>query len=239
MVRAFQRVLGPQGTLLVPAFTYSFRNRPNTPPLDRRNSPGSRTGLFAETVRTHPSAHRSGHPTHSVAAIGGRAKEFTDGHERISALGVGSPMHKAAEAGGHILLIGVTHNRNSSIHIGEVLAGVPYSTVHFCEDWGRTGRIVGTTGRVEEIPLHPEIPGCSRGFDAIDPYLRAGGVIVQGRIGNAATMFMKGLDLLAVVRDVLMESPALLLCDNLDCEACTRRKAVAAAATVWKNERGV
>ncbi|MEW6359678.1 MAG: AAC(3) family N-acetyltransferase [Planctomycetota bacterium] len=230
LLEAFLDVLSPEGTILVPTFTYSFSNRPGTEPFDRRHSPGARTGVFSEAVRTYPNAFRSAHPTHSVAAVGGRAREFTDGHELISALGVGSPMHKAAEAGGYILLIGVTHNRNSSIHVGEVLADAPYIREHYCEDWKRTARVVRENGRIEEIPLHPEIPGCSAGFDIIDGPLRTHYVIKDGKIGDADAMLMKGLDLFDVVREVLADRPAFLLCDNLDCQACTRRKAVVGAA---------
>ena len=230
LLDAFLDVLGPEGTVLVPTFTYSFSGRPGTDPFDRWSTSGSRTGIFAETVRTDPRAFRSAHPTHSVAAIGARAQEFTEGHESISALGIGSPMHKAAVAGGYILLVGVTHNRNSSIHVGEVLADAPYIREHFCEDWKRTARVVREDGQIEEVPLHPEIPGCSAGFDIIDGPLRTRGVIKDGKIGNAYSMLMKGLEMLAVVQEVLEEHPALLLCDNLGCDVCTRRKAVTGAA---------
>ncbi|NOZ20268.1 MAG: AAC(3) family N-acetyltransferase [Planctomycetes bacterium] len=237
LLQAFLDVLGPEGTILVPTFTYSFSGRPGTAPFDRWHTPGSRTGIFTEAVRTHPNAHRSAHPTHSVAAVGGRAKEFTEGHESVSALGIGSPMYKAAEAGGYILLVGVTHNRNSSIHVGEVLANAPYLREHFCEAWKRTARVVREDGRIEEIPLHPEVPGCSAGFDIIDVPLRKRGVIKDGRIGNADAMLMKGLEMFAVVREVLEKHPAFLLCDNVGCDVCTRRKTVTGAAVARKQMR--
>jgi aminoglycoside 3-N-acetyltransferase len=66
-------VLGPGGTLVVPTFTYSFCKGQ---PFDVDQTP-STCGRFTEWMRKHPSAHRSGDPIFSVAAIGARAEELT------------------------------------------------------------------------------------------------------------------------------------------------------------------
>ena len=104
--------------------------------------------------------------------------------------------------------------------------------------WTRTARVVRKRGKVEEIPLHPEIPGCSRGFDVIDGPLRERGCVTDGKIGNADSMLMRGLDLFDVVCEVLRERPSCLLCDQLDCEACVSRKATVGAAMARKNMKG-
>lgn len=70
---AFREIIGEEGTLVVPTFTYSFCRGE---PFDPDNSP-STCGIFTEMVRLHSQAYRSEDPIFSVAAIGARAKELT------------------------------------------------------------------------------------------------------------------------------------------------------------------
>lgn len=224
MLRALLGVLGPEGTILVPAFSYCFSGREEAEPFDAANTPGFRTGVFAETVRIHPDAVRSRHPTHSVAAVGARAAEFTAGHERVAALGPGSPMHKAAMAGARILLIGVTHTANSSVHIAEVLAGVPYSQTPFRESWGTTAKVLDERGRVKEVPLVPDTPGCSANFDVLDASLRKAGLVRDGKVGRAPAQSIDARGLLDTACELLRKEPGALLCHRPECEACTRRR---------------
>lgn len=70
---ALQSVLGPKGTICVPAFTYSFCRKQD---FDPANTP-SDMGMFPETLRKLPGAKRSDDPIFSVAALGGRAEELT------------------------------------------------------------------------------------------------------------------------------------------------------------------
>ncbi|MBF0611777.1 MAG: hypothetical protein G8345_13490 [Magnetococcales bacterium] len=70
---AFQDVLGKNGTLVVPTFTYSF---PRMQPFDPDNTP-STCGIFSEMIRKHADARRSLDPVFSVAAVGGQARELT------------------------------------------------------------------------------------------------------------------------------------------------------------------
>lgn len=65
--------LGPEGTYVVPTFTYSFTKREI---FDPDNTP-SVCGVLTEIVRLHPQAFRSEDPIFSVAAIGKRAEELT------------------------------------------------------------------------------------------------------------------------------------------------------------------
>jgi len=70
---AFFDVLGPEGTLVVPTFTYSFSQNQ---PFDYDNTP-SDCGVFTEMVRTSPDSLRSEDPNVSVCAIGAKAVELT------------------------------------------------------------------------------------------------------------------------------------------------------------------
>jgi aminopeptidase-like protein/aminoglycoside N3'-acetyltransferase len=73
VLEAFEEVLGPEGTLVVPTYTYSFCKREV---FDPSASP-STCGAWSEFVRTRPDACRSCEPIFSVAALGARARELT------------------------------------------------------------------------------------------------------------------------------------------------------------------
>lgn len=71
---AFDAVLGPQGTLSVPAFTYSFCRKEEFEPART----ATKMGLFAESVRKLPQTVRSDDPIFSVAAYGAKARRLTE-----------------------------------------------------------------------------------------------------------------------------------------------------------------
>ena len=75
VVAALLDVLGPDGLLAAPVYTYWTQR------FDPAADPGQ-TGRIAEAIRRWPGAVRSWHPSHSVAAIG-------DGRQR-SAKGITS-----------------------------------------------------------------------------------------------------------------------------------------------------
>ena len=64
--------LGSEGTLIVPAFSYSFTKQEK---FDVLNSE-SRIGLFSETFRLKYQTHRSKHPIFSVIAVGKNKDDF-------------------------------------------------------------------------------------------------------------------------------------------------------------------
>jgi aminoglycoside 3-N-acetyltransferase len=69
---ALDAVLGPEGTLVLPTFTYSFTKGE---PFDPLTTP-STVGLLTEAFRTRPGVRRSGDPIFSVAARGRLADSF-------------------------------------------------------------------------------------------------------------------------------------------------------------------
>ena len=126
-VAAMRHVLGPTGTFVVPTLTYASVTNEN-PVFDYLNSP-SCVGAISEFVRKMPEAKRSIHPTHSCAAIGYRAEEFTCDHQLDNTpVGVHSPFYKLQQAGGKILMLGCGISCNTSMHGVEEAAGVFYVT---------------------------------------------------------------------------------------------------------------
>ncbi|WP_347597304.1 AAC(3) family N-acetyltransferase [Acrocarpospora sp. B8E8] len=136
VIQALLDVLGPEGTLVVPTQTgdnsdpSGWRNPPVPAdwwPVVREESPGydpSRTpsqwmGIIPETVRTWPGAKRSAHPWLSFAALGKNADVIIADHQLDDALGDKSPLGAIYRLDGKVLLLGVGHDSNTSLHLGE------------------------------------------------------------------------------------------------------------------------
>jgi aminoglycoside 3-N-acetyltransferase len=95
--------------------------RHEAPGFDVARTPTSRwMGRIAELVRTWPGARRSDHPQVSFAAVGPRAGEVTGAHSLTDNLGEESPLGAVYRLDGQVLLLGVGHDANTSLHLGEV-----------------------------------------------------------------------------------------------------------------------
>ena len=71
---AFDAVLGPQGTICAPAFTYSFCRKLDFEPA----RDATKMGLFAERLRKLPETLRSEDPIFSVTARGAKARRLVE-----------------------------------------------------------------------------------------------------------------------------------------------------------------
>ncbi|MBF0171859.1 MAG: AAC(3) family N-acetyltransferase [Magnetococcales bacterium] len=110
LIGILQRVVGEQGTLLMPTLPFSGLARDwveGGQVFDVRRTP-SRMGMVTELFRRSPGVIRSVHPTHPVAAWGRLAREITRDHHRcLTPCGAGSPYARMLEYGGQNLLLGV------------------------------------------------------------------------------------------------------------------------------------
>jgi aminoglycoside 3-N-acetyltransferase len=116
-------VLGPQGTLLMPALSYR-----QVPPHihDTRSTP-SCVGFLTEYFRTRAGTRRSFHPTHSVCAIGAQSRAMLDAHVHdTTPCGRNSPFNRLIENAGKILMIGCGLRPNTTMHAIEEYVGPPY-----------------------------------------------------------------------------------------------------------------
>ncbi|MEW2634052.1 AAC(3) family N-acetyltransferase [Streptomyces sp. NPDC048389] len=136
---ALLEILGPDGTLVVPAFTeensdtsfaYQARVRGLTPEqaaafradmpaFDPAATPSQGMGRLAESVRTAPGARRSAHPQTSFAAIGRRAAELLADHPLDCHLGERSPLGALYRAGAQVLMINVGFAKCTAFHLAE------------------------------------------------------------------------------------------------------------------------
>lgn len=112
--------VGPQGTLILPTFTYSFCHGEL---YDARTTP-TKCGMFPEYLRRRPDAMRSDDPNFSVAAVGARAEEYTAQwtHE---AFGPGSFWERFLKRDGKILCMNFDCG-STFVHYVERVQRVPY-----------------------------------------------------------------------------------------------------------------
>ncbi len=205
-------------SLIMPVFTYRCMLIPESGPPNngiqygsgndrnlmaeffRHDMPADRLmGVVPETLRRHPNAGRSNHPLLSFAGV--NADLALKAQTLSEPLG---PVKVLLDSKGWVLLLGVDHTVNTSIHLGEKLAG----RKQFVR-WALTPQ-----GVVE----CPGFPGCSEGFQALAPHVE--GVARRAVLGEAQIQAFPLAEMIAVVRSLISKDPLALLCNRSYCERC-------------------
>lgn len=222
VVDALLSVIGPKANLMVPTFTYSLPGWKGDP-FDFKKSP-ARTGAIPNYVRMRADSLRSFHPTHSVAVIGPDARDITADHMKATPLGVGSPFSKMLDMDAAILMLGTHQDTNSSLHLCEVMAALPYINVCFSENTDfEIAWFHNADDQIEFTPIR-EVPGCSRGFRSIEPALEERGILSRVYVGNAECQVLNMRSLVDAALAVLQDDPTLLLCNLDHCGICPKRR---------------
>jgi aminoglycoside 3-N-acetyltransferase len=205
-------------TLLAPTFTYKTMITPETGPPNNAieygnnqdlnklaeifypDMPADRTmSIVAETLRKHPEASRSTHPILSFAGV--NAEKYLSTQSLSKPL---APIMALSKDKGYVLLLGVDHTKNTSIHLGEQLAGRKSFT-----RWALVSDMVAEcTG----------YPSCSDGFNSILPYMSP--FINFAKIGDAEVQIMQIDVLIKTVQHLVSSNPKMLLCENDHCPRC-------------------
>jgi len=220
VVDALLETVGPQGTVVVPTFTYGVI-------FDVAEDP-PRTGRIPQVFWRRPEAIRSPHVSHSVAAIGPLAQELYQADIGVYGLGLGSAVDRLAKAGGWVVLLGVNHTVNSTVHTGEFYAHAPYLREVLPPQQIRGYSFLPGGRRIEYDCTYQ--PGCSEGFWQVEQPLRAKGAIADGVIGLSRVQVMKGQAVIDTVVEMLRNDMTALLCQPGACEHCDlSRKMIAAA----------
>ena len=137
VVDALLEALGPEGTLVVPTFTYADpHDYPDSIDPNWIFDPAtthSGMGAITNSVRTRDGAMRSVHLWHSVAAIGPLAEKVVTGNGKTwaSAWDARCPMAWVFDNGGTILMLGVPYQNLTAIHVWEVEFDVDYRETSF------------------------------------------------------------------------------------------------------------
>jgi aminoglycoside N3'-acetyltransferase len=207
VIDALLSAVGPSGTIVMPSWPGDDDNS-----FDPQAPSAKDLGVIADTFWRQPGVIRTNHPF-TFAALGPQAERITSDPLPMPPHRLESPVGRVWELDGRILLLGAGHDGNTTIHLAEVMGGVPYGVpkhVTHMHD-GRPVRI----GYLEN-------DHCCQRFALADAWMRGRGLQREGTVGHAHARLMRSRDLVDVVVEQLRRDPVIFLhprgtgCD--DCE---------------------
>lgn len=193
------------GLLALPTHTWSYINAKN--PKFYVETSEVCVGILPELFRKRPGVIRSWHPTHSVAALGKDAEEFTAGDERWD-----TPCHRNSAYGklldrkATILLVGVDLRRNTFIHGIEEWVDIPGRLTDTHE------QLITVTpdGREIPVPSRRHTPThWSEHFWKVEHILEEHGGLYRARLGDAEVLVCDTVKTTEIITNMLRENPDL------------------------------
>ncbi len=207
VIDTLQHVVGRDGLVVLPTHTWDTVKRRQ--PVFHVSLTPSIVGKMTEVFRKRAGVVRSWHPTHSVAAMGKRAQEFLQGHERWSTpCAKDSPYGRLVAEHGSVILLGVDLSVFTLMHGFEEWAELPW--VFNREELLYT---VLDNGQVLSVPSrrHTDAEGYDRDFPALEPLLRDGGAIRYAKIGEATVRRIDAALAWEILEPMLAAYPDLVL----------------------------
>jgi aminopeptidase-like protein/aminoglycoside N3'-acetyltransferase len=154
LLDALRDVIGDEGTILVPTYTFSFCRREifdvNETPT--AGGPWSTSADFLEMFRTQPGVFRSADPIHSIAGLGPRAEELLADVPN-TCFGKGSVFERLLEANAKICMIGPGLEEATFRHYVEELVGVPFRFRKLFTGHIRNGDLLRKTGWIYNVRI--------------------------------------------------------------------------------------
>lgn len=215
-IEALRKALGPEGTLVMPSWPSN-----SDEPFDPMITPSSPSlGVVADVFWRLPDVRRSEH-LHAFAAAGPRGREITSDPLPLPPHIPESPVGRVRDLDGQVLLVGVGHDADTTLHLAELLADVPYRVLKYCT--------VLQNGRPVRIDYGENDHCCAR-FALMDAWLRARGLQAEGRVGHAQARLARARDIVAVAVEHLRRDPLLFLhSPAAGCVECDAARASVAA----------
>ncbi|HEX7181333.1 MAG TPA: AAC(3)-IV family aminoglycoside N-acetyltransferase [Thermoanaerobaculia bacterium] len=197
LIEALRATLGPDGTLVMPSWTGD-----DDEPFDPATTPASPDlGVVPDTFWRLPGVVRSNHPF-AFAAAGPQAARITSGPLPVPPHSPESPASRVHELDGQVLLLGVGHDADTTLHLAELLAGVPYRVPKHC-----TILQDGLPVRID----YGENDHCCARFALADEWLRERGLQSEGPLGHAHARLARARDIVGVALEHLADNPLLFL----------------------------
>ena len=221
LIAGLRAAVGPAGTVVMPTMT------DGEGVFDPRTTPTVDMGITAELFWRQPGVRRSDHPGGSFAAVGPHADAICAPQPLSPPHGPDSPVGRVHDLGGQVLLLGVGHSEDTTLHLAEALAAVPYAVEHPCV-------VVDEHGVARTVAI-AETDHCCRRFALADTWLRARGAQREGRVGRAQARLVEARVLVEVAVAALAAEPLLFLCPPA--EACAECDHARASVTTTARER--
>ena len=197
VIDALRATVGSEGTIVMPSWGDDDDHvfEPATTPVS------ASLGATADLFWRLPGARRSAHPF-AFAALGPRAALITADPLPLPPHRPESPVGRVHELDGQVLLLGVGHGEDTTIHLAELLAQVPYGVPKHAT--------VAVDGRATRIDYEENDHCCLR-FAQVDDWMRSRDLQREGRVGHAQARLVRSRDVVAIVRDRLVHDPLIFL----------------------------
>jgi aminoglycoside 3-N-acetyltransferase len=198
-----RELIGPQGTVVVPAFTFAFcRGEPFAPLTSRSLGMGS----FSEYVRTLPDACRSPHPMQSVAAVGPAAERICKCETR-SSFEKGGPFAALIDLDAVGLLLGAAMQSVSLVHLAEERCAVPYRYwKEFTAPYGAPPKNRTFAMYVRDLDLDPTLD-----LSCIERELKVQNALCESALGAGHVKAFRVKDFIQLTIGRLKANPSWLL----------------------------
>lgn len=208
LIRALREAVGTQGTLVMPSWTDD-----DDAIFDAATSRANRDlGVVPDTFWRMPGVVRGAHPF-AFAAAGPLAQEIVGGPMPLPPHTYDSAVGRVHAHDGQVLLLGVGHDANTTLHVAEVMAGVPYGIPHHI-----TVLREGSAVRIDYL----ENDHCCQRFTLADAWLRDLTLQREGVVGHAHARLMRSPDLVRVTVERLRENILLFLHPRGECAECDK-----------------
>jgi aminoglycoside N3'-acetyltransferase len=212
LIDALQEAIGPEGTLVMPSWG-GERHEVFDP---ERTEPDEDLGAVPRVFWRRPGVRRSDH-LQAFAAIGPHAEEVLRDPLPLPPHMPESPVGRVHDLDGQVLLLGVSHDANTTIHLAELIADVPYRVKKSC-----TVVRDGVPTRID----YGENDHCCRRFLLVDDWLREAGLQSAGSVGHATARLVRSRDVVEVVVRALADEPLIFLhAAEEGCEECDEARA--------------
>lgn len=221
VIESIERVIGYEGSIIMPAFTYCFKSRNGDNEIFNRANSKTKVGIVSEVFRNSSNVTRTFSPTHSFTLWGKATKEISSQNSPASPLGEGSVLDwLAGTDNSFVLMLGTHFDSLSFGHYIEIKASVPWYD-YFC--WDHLGKEkVGVSVTGEQILK--EIPGCSKSFINFESYLVDNKIIQANSAGTLEAYYIPVELLMKTGISYFKNNYEKLLCVSGSCKACDLRR---------------
>jgi aminoglycoside 3-N-acetyltransferase len=199
VILALIEVLGDNGTLLMPALSYTQE----PPTVHDTNLTPTCVGFLTEYFRMRAGTLRSVHPTHSVCALGNQANAWIGDHITDNTpCGAHSPFNKLLQQHGKILFIGCGLHANTCMHAIE-----EYARPTYLFGTPLTYTITDAQRRTFEKEYIPhDFSGVNQRYDRAEDLLPEG-ALSKGALGDARTILLQAAVLFQVALQRMRVNP--------------------------------
>jgi aminoglycoside 3-N-acetyltransferase len=197
LIQALLEAVGPDGTLVMPSWTGD-----GDTPFDPAGTPAAADlGVVADTFWRLPGVTRSEN-AFAFAATGPAAPRITSDPLPLPPHIPESPVGRVHELDGQVLLLGVGHDADTTLHLAEIVAGVPYRVPKYI-----TVLEAGEPVRIE----YGENDHCCARFAFADDWLRERRLQAEGTVGYAHARLARSRDIVGVAVEHLRSAPLTFL----------------------------